>query len=279
MKKTKKWGLYQIYRGSDEYDTDWEEMIPPKFDSLGFFAEKPFVIVRQGSKYGILLNPFEIGDATEIVDCRYDQIVVREKSDEYFTLIQQDDKWGLIDWFEGFMVIEPAFDKVDEVPLIKMDSWMAEIAQNARKALKADLIEFDYGNGDGVFRARNKETKKWGMYQSLESDKPTELIPMEYDSVYFFPFNGNYTAVFKGGKIGFYLSWWTYEDQARQSVPCIYDDYKRYSTEGIPRLAAKRDEYWGWVDWLTGEEMSEFTFESPESLPYPNYEQKVWFDE
>ncbi len=146
-----------------------------------------------------------------------------------------------------------------------------------RKKLKADSIEIDKGNGDGVFKIRNKKTKKWGIRQWIyEGVKTKELIPMEYDSVKLFPFNGAFTAVYNDGKVGFYLSVWSYGTGAKQSVPCIYEDYKRYITDDqIPKLAVKKDNKWGWVDWLTGEEKSEFKYETPEDLPYPHYNQEM----
>lgn len=144
-----------------------------------------------------------------------------------------------------------------------------------KKKLKADIIESDQGNGDGVFRARIKKTKLWGMYQGYGKTL-NELIPAEYDSVHFIPFNGNFSAVYKNGKVGFYLSKWTYDDLAKQSVACIYDDYKRYNYKGLKYLAVKKDGFWGWIDWLTGEEKSEFIYNSKDELPDPKFTQSYW---
>ena len=113
------------------------------------------------------------------------------------------------------------------------------------------------------------------MYQwTYEGTKTVELIPMQYDSLRYFPFNGNYTAVYNDGKVGFYLAYWSYDKQARQSVACLYEDYKRYSVKGISYLAVKKNGKWGWVDWMTGEEKSEFKYDTPDDLPYPYYKQK-----
>lgn len=143
-----------------------------------------------------------------------------------------------------------------------------------KKALSADIIEMDEGNGDGAFKARNKRSKKWGMFQWMyDGTKTKELIPMEYDSVRYFPFNGAFTAVYNKGKVGFYLSAWSYED-AKQTVACLYDDYQRFNAEGSVYLAVSKDGKWGWVDWLSGEEKSEFKSDTKEDLPYPDYEQK-----
>jgi len=144
------------------------------------------------------------------------------------------------------------------------------------KKLKADKIEVDEGNEDGVFKARNKKNQKWGMFQWMsEGTKMIELVPMQYDSLNYFPYNGNFTAVYNRGKVGFYLSHWTYGDMAKQTVPCIYEAFQRYTPEdGIIRLAVRKGGKWGWVDWLTGEEKTEFIYYTKEDLPYPNWEQK-----
>jgi hypothetical protein len=144
-----------------------------------------------------------------------------------------------------------------------------------KKKLKADIIESDKGNGDGVFRARIKKTKLWGMYQGY-GNTLIELIPAEFDSLHFIPFNGNFSAVYKKGKVGFYLSHWTYDDMAKQSVPCVYDDYQRFNYDGDKYLAVKKGDFWGWVDWLTGEEKSEFKYASKEDLPAPSFKQDYW---
>ncbi len=152
--------------------------------------------------------------------------------------------------------------------------------QISKKKLNADLIIFDPNNGDGALKARNKDTKKWGMYQFLDINmEEKELIPMQYDNLNFFSFNGKYTAVYNDGKVGFYLSYWSYDDQTKQTVACKYEDYKRFDADGVSKLAVKKNGKWGWVDWLTGIEKSEFIYNSTDDLPYPHYKQNYWFDD
>ena len=148
------------------------------------------------------------------------------------------------------------------------------------KKLKGDKIEIDEENEDGVFKIRHKKTKKWGMYQWMyESTQVTQLIPMEYDSLNYFPFNASFTAVYNDGKVGFYLSKWSYDNEARQTVPCVYDVYQRFTPEdGVTRLAVQKNGKWGWVDWLTGEEKSGFMYRNKEELPYPAWEQKTYLN-
>ena len=281
MKSTKKWGLYTVYKGMDIEDFSFEEVISPKFDSLSFFEpEARFQIVKQKDKYGVLLLPSEIEDAADRVNCKFDKIIHRNLDGEDFLLIKEGCKWGLIDWFEGFYIVDPIFDTPEEVPLVKMEGWMVETFKLAKKKLNADLVIFDPNNGDGALKARSKKTKKWGMYQFLDLNiEEKELIPMQFDSLYFYSFNSPYTEVFNNGKVGFYISLWSYGQEARQTVECKYEAFKRYNADGVDKLAVKRSGKWGWVDWLTGEEKSEFIYDSPGDLPYPHYEQKYWFDE
>jgi len=275
MKSTKKWGLYTIYTGMDLEDFSFEEVISPKFDSLSFFEpEARFQIVKQKGKYGVLLLPFEIEDAADRVNCKFDKIIHKKVDGEDYVLIKESNKWGLIDWFEGFYIVDPIFDTPEEVPLVKMERWMVETFKLAKTKLNADLVIFDPNNGDGALKARSKKTKKWGMYQFLDMNmKEKELIPMRYDSLNFYPVNEKYTAVYNNGKVGFYLSYWSYDEQAKQTVACKYEDYKRYDANGVSKLAVKKNGKWGWVDWLTGEEKSEFIYNSSDDLPYPHFKQ------
>ena len=145
--------------------------------------------------------------------------------------------------------------------------------------LKAKQIMFDEGNGDGVFKAQNKNTKKWGMYQWLyDGTNVKVLIPMEYDNLKYFPFNAPFTAVYIDKKVGFYLAEWSYGEKAIQSVPCIYDEFQKFNNKGVTYLAVTKKNKWGWVNWLTGKEESEFIYDTKEELPYPYFEQKSWLD-
>ncbi len=145
------------------------------------------------------------------------------------------------------------------------------------KKMNADKIEMDDGNGDGVFKIREKKTKKWGMYQWMYSGlKTKELIPINYDSLRYFPFNGAFTAVYNDGKVGFFLSAWSYDEKAKQTVPCLYEDYQRFTVKNSTYLAVAKGGKWGWVDWLTGQEKTEFIYRTKEALPYPGWEQKYY---
>ena len=200
--------------------------------------------------------------------------------------VTNKDKWGVYDWYLQEMIAECDYASIEDFPETDntngLDPYTMEILTSFNKQKDKetiDRVDLNGGNGDGLFKARSRESKKWGLYQYF-GDEIVEAIPMKYDSLYHFPWNGNYTAVFNDGKVGCYLSYWSYDSDAKESVPCIYEDYKRYITDDqIPKLAVMKDGKWGWVDWLTGEEKSEFKHETPEDLPYPYYNQEMWLEE
>ncbi len=149
-----------------------------------------------------------------------------------------------------------------------------------KKKHKFQEIQMDEGNGDGVFMAKSTKTKQWGMYQYMYDGLNVKtLVPPNYDKLNYFPFNSPFTAVFNEGKVGFYLSNWSYGSQASESVACKYDDYQRFtSDDGTIRLAVKQGDHWGWVNWLNGKEMSEFTYPTSRDLPYPTWKQSSFFE-
>lgn len=274
-RRTKKWGVFYW----DVTEEKTKEIIPFALDSVGWFKDlEPYIVVKNENKYGVFLNPVEIENAFEKVDFQYDQIKTIQKEGVYYALVVKDNLWGLIDWFNGFTIIPCIYKTAKEVPLIQVESWQVPTMEKALKELEADLVFFDQNNGDGTFIARHKTTKKWGMYQDF-GDRFDEMILMKYDRINTIPYNGSFTTVYNHGKVGVYLSKWLYNESAKETVACIYQDYKRIQKEGETYLAVQKDTKWGWIDWLTGEEKSEFKYDSTDDLPDPNYIQKRWFDE
>lgn len=276
-KKTKKWGVYELIPyGPKEFHSN--EIIPFSLEEINeWFAEMvPFVVVKNEGKYGLLPNPYEVPFNLENINFKYEAIARMEKKGEYFAVAKLNGKWGLLDWFEGYELTDFKYPTKEAVPLITVQYWQLPIILTARKQLKTDIIVFDNRNGDGIFKAQNPETSKWGMYQMISEDKLTQLIPMKYDSIKFFGFNGLFTTVYNGGKLGIYTSWFSFGDDAKQTVPCQYEDYQVYSIDGKmgTYLAMKKDGHWGWVNWQTGEEQSEFKYTLDGDLPYPDYQQE-----
>ena len=143
------------------------------------------------------------------------------------------------------------------------DDYNKKIEKRKNK-ISADRWESDKGNEDGVYKARDKKTHKWGMYQ-ITDEFTKILIPMKYDTVRFFNFNGPFTLVWNNGKVGVFVSPWI--DTKGQSIECIYEDGKVvHDKEDNYYFAAKKNGKWGWVDFYTGEEQSAFTASSYSEL-------------
>ena len=127
-----------------------------------------------------------------------------------------------------------------------------------------------------MFWAKHKKTGKWGMFQLTPNEKNSkELIPMVYDSINSFRFNGNVTGVWNDGKVGLYSCYWSYGDGAKQTVACLYDDFRRITVwrnrNRFEYTAVQKDGLWAWIDWKTGELKTEFLYETTKDLPYPRY--------
>jgi len=134
------------------------------------------------------------------------------------------------------------------------------------RKFKADTLALDEINQDGAFKLRGKRSGKWGLYQWLYRGLMTrELIPMKYDSLDFIGFNAPFTRVYQEGKHGVYLSGWSYED-ARESVPCIYDDSQIVRKDNQTCLAVQKNGQWLWINWETGQEFLGQTASDPDHL-------------
>ncbi len=267
---TKKWGLFS-------WNVEGLQLLPMEYDSVSFMSDmEPFSIVKKDGKYGRYLLPFEVIDAHEKVNCVYDKLKLVENENSYsgyHLLARKEGKWALLDWFDEFEITPYEYDKPEDVPLSDMDEWTKGLILEMRDSFDVDIVEMDHNNGDGVLRARNKNTKKWGMYQLSQ-----ELIAPVYDSIYFFRWNGVVTPVFQNGKVGFHTSPWSYDDEAKETIPCIYDDYEFVVKQegGTRYLAVKKDNKWAWIDWLSGELKSEWYEGERSNLPYPYYQQDRW---
>lgn len=310
VKVKKKVGLYlvSIIEDTNEegtirsYVDDVNEQITPKYKEIGAFIsvnkeDSDRVDYLQGfdvkvaevtlkKKTGIIIQYGDTYDTYYLDAKDFFQIMDWEQNKGTHVPVQNNDKWGIYDWYHQKYIFDCEYVSLEALPKTTDPFGFNDYSTEIFNAFTSDsekedidTIDLDGTNGDGLFKARSAKTHKWGLYQYL-GDRIVEAIPMKYDALHHFPWNGNYTAVYNDGKVGFYLSYWSYDDDAKQSVPCIYEDYKRYTTEGqIPRLAVKKEGKWGWIDWLTGEAKSEFTYETPDDLPYPQYEQKRWLDE
>lgn len=139
-----------------------------------------------------------------------------------------------------------------------------------KKLLDTKEIVWDDFNQDGVFKAKNKKTGKWGMYQYLfEGKRPKTLVRMKYDSLGFYSFSSSYTIVKNKNKYGVILSPWNDEVKARSSVKCIYQKIN-YVESGYGMLAAKGNDLWGYIDHKSGDTLIPFVHHTFSDLPTPN---------
>lgn len=163
-----------------------------------------------------------------------------------------------------------------------------DVTPKILKIINASEYKPDKNNGDGVFVAQHQQTKKWGMFQAWSENEIKQMIPMQYDSIDFFGFNAKMTGVWNKGKVGIFLSPWSFsEETAKQTVACLYDGYKIFEVEktvsdglGSYRkyfdyVAVKKDSLWAWIDWMTGELKTDFKYDlEKEKMPYPGFEQE-----
>lgn len=191
-------------------------------------------------------------------------------------IAKKDGKWGMLDFKETSVIHDFIYQTADEVPLTYMSKQEIERENQIKKTLKADLLISDHYNEDGVMLARNKKSQKWGMVMVLEPNEIDIIIPFEYDSIDFYK-NELLTGVYNGGKVGIYLPPWSFE-KGRQSVPCLYDDYRIVQFSGLrnPYLLVKKNGLWAFIDWNTGELKSEFVLDiDNEDIPRPDFIQNM----
>lgn len=156
-----------------------------------------------------------------------------------------------------------------------------DLGANAYKTqflLKHKVDSIRSMNYDGVYQFRNGLTKKWGMYQLSTGENSTnfykELVPIQFDSISKPCFNCPVTAVYQKENVGFYALSYNPQKNGKLTVPCIYDSYKLYDHRGKTFIAVQKAGKWGWINWATGKEESQFTYDTPEDLPFPSFKQE-----
>ena len=115
-----------------------------------------------------------------------------------------------------------------------------------KKELGVKQIVWDKENQDGIFKALDKKTKKWGMFQYFEGKRPKKLVSFKYDSLGFYKFNASFTIVKNKGKYGLISDPWG-EPKAKLIVKCKHDEL-RYVKNGYGMIASKQDGFWAYIN-------------------------------
>lgn len=145
------------------------------------------------------------------------------------------------------------------------------------KSMRATEIIWDTENGDGVFIAQFKSSKKWGMFQLIEGMRYKTLVLPKYDSLGFFSFNGSYTIYKKGNKYGVIGSPWENENEiSAVLLPANFDFLKPIYSNGVNMLIAKQNGKWTYIDYKTGKPFIPFIFKTIDELPIPSYYMKKY---
>lgn len=273
------WGLaYQVY---DDLITE----IQPEYTSIDFNLKSQYnlpqhLILTKDNTYGFIkTNGYEetpLNQINEGVQFGFEDIELIKKNNTEYAVTKKDGKWGFIEPFSGIILSDYIYNNPEDVPLYLLDKYEVSEMKNILKSLPVSKVEFDKNNGDGVFRAKLKETGKWGMYQGY-SGEYTELIPAKYDEINFFSWNGNFSIVKNNEKYGVVLSPWSNDDLTNlETIPCQYEDYKiiefeskKYPGNTDKFIAFKQQEKWAFVNYKDGKAYSKFLYDSPENLPYP----------
>jgi len=203
--------------------------------------DKPKLISKIQEPEAVESNRF----ATDFIAISGNHLLTGDGNDSFC-----DDSWG--NCGKGYFYKINEYKQVDRKNSEAYASnfgFSASEINRLKKKFNGDLIVFDDVNGDLVFKMRNKETGKWGMYQG---DK--NIIPAEFDTIQFYGWNDPYTILGKDGLFGIYTS--AFGNDGKLSVPCRYEDFKTYTYEGQYWLAGQRDGKWRWVNWFWGNEHS-----------------------
>ncbi len=136
------------------------------------------------------------------------------------------------------------------------------------KKLHASEIIWDTYNYDGVFKAKNKKTGKWGMFQYWEDlSEPKVLINYGYDSLGFYNHSSNYTLVKQNNKYGLLGQPWG-DDPAVLIIDCKYDLLKYSGIRNV--IIANIDNKWGYLNSVNSDTIIPFAFNSKSELPTPS---------
>lgn len=136
-----------------------------------------------------------------------------------------------------------------------------------KKELGVKQIVWDKENQDGVFKALDKKTNKWGMFQYFEGRRPKKLVSFKYDHIDFYKVNAAFTIVKNKGKYGLISDPWG-EPKAKLIVKCKHNEL-RYVKNGYEMIASKQDGFWAYIN-QNGDTLIPYASKTFEDLPAPS---------
>lgn len=252
-KKSKKWGIKAARSYGEE---PYEVILKPAFDSIGYDVKNNWnMVLKDGDKYGVVYAR-NIKEKSAI-QCRYDNVAFIDNGSDRATLVMRNGKWGLYQPELAFLSYPCVEKSKQSVPLYNMSEW--EYNNFLKLKDKYQLTGYmPDGNGDGTFYACNA-TGKWGLFQM-----DRQIIPVKYDSIMPMSFNAPFVIVYDNGKGGIYCHPF---GETKMTVGCKnYDELKRFKSNGFFYCAARKGQKWAVLDWYTGKLLSEFTFESFQTI-------------
>lgn len=266
IKSKKGVGLYSLYYNKMLLEDIYDSIV---VDEERYYDTDGEILVYKDNKVGIFVaeghDKFLFKVEWDSIKVCYDEINdIEGNYYDYYYLLKRNDS---IFYFTG--------DHNNNYQIITEGYSNANTKRMTQ--LKADTIALDGNNGDGLFKARNSDTKKWGMYQDY-GDSIHIVIPADYDSVYYFGWNYPYTTVFNEGLVGIYL-WDWYGDDSTYTSDCIYEDYKRVNGPNERKyFAGKINGKWYWIDWYTGKKTRDLGYDTYDDMKLYPIDRSSFYD-
>lgn len=265
--------LVKSKKGVGVYNLDMDSfIIETKYDSIKILENQEYgyidAYVYKKDKVGLYIYDYKLA---KIFDCKWNNIDFMQK--------EISDVYGN-DFYAYYMLKDKDSTSKNTVYNNKAERIIYEgyssEAIGLMSQVNADSIDMDRINGDGLFKAKNIVSQKWGLYQGY-GDTIIMKIPPHYDSLYYFGWNYPYTIVFNNGLAGIYLWDWTEVDD-KPTVNCIYEDYKKVeSSSGYYYYAGKIDGKWFWIDWFKNKKTRNMSWDTYEEMELSYYDRSSYY--
>lgn len=255
-KKTKKWG---VMTSKEEWNnTEHEYIIKPEYDSIGDLTEgSPLLLLKKAEKYGVAYLDWNRSKIKPVV--RFNEVVYKEYIEEDYALVRRGKKWGLFQTQYGILSIPCTYDSKEDVPAHSFSNYDYNLFKEGKNNKGFTGYKPD-GNGDGVYYACGAD-KKWGLFQM---DK--QIIPMKYDKIESMSWNAPFLIVYNNKKAGIYIN--PFGD-TRMTVPCKYDELKRFKHGNYFGCAVRIGKKWAILDWYNNKLITKFYADSFDELVVP----------